>query len=624
MIFCVHEPQYAAQDPSLGYNMEGAEFYLRHTVRLFECIGDQRGDMRKGSPRDYTAEIDCSQQPIQKSRIGEPHECYSLYRIRRTQENHCLLCKGLRRPDCGRRHTASAARGVAALGEAAPSSLARSDGSHPLQCLDLRHLEAVRPAIVDGPSGQDEGHHGGQEEERLSRCTYHCRPAAVQSVACVLRAAAAFARSAASAALSKPGRAAIGPYAEQDGLPADGKRRPVRQRAAASEEVLRRPDEEPAGSTGIGQRSATFESRFYGDVRVYAETADQKTALRSRPGAAPRAIDEHRRSRSHHGADMGIGSRRSTPLLLCSGCSQLLWLNGGVSILCGQTATGSNFQAAQRLAADGPDRSRQTGAALESAIGSTACSATGARPRQSCDLTSGAQVGGLPAGSGQERPALSGSHSASAAKSKAEEEQKDRSPGVGRFREKGQLVRDCWSFLRHADLSPDGHSQLVDIKGNPPKRIPLVTHRSDESGRVSLAGCSPAEPASVSPTYSAYQSSYVQSVSDPPAGPRVFRGCARGLRLPIHLTVCFEAGRFTLTQSSWTASARRCSRKWMSGHAAKALVLISDRGQPKAKTLCSLGEPTPPGQRESPFPLDHYLSWMSTKLSETFTKLCPR
>ena len=75
-------------------------------------------------------------------------------------------------------------------------------------------------------------------------------PAAVQSVASLLRAAAAFARSATSAALSKPGRAAVGAYAEQDGRSADGKRRSVRQRATASEEVLRRPDEEHAGSTG--------------------------------------------------------------------------------------------------------------------------------------------------------------------------------------------------------------------------------------------------------------------------------------------------------------------------------------------------------------------------------------
>jgi hypothetical protein len=34
MVFCVHEPQHAAQDPSLNYNIWCAKFYLRHTVRL--------------------------------------------------------------------------------------------------------------------------------------------------------------------------------------------------------------------------------------------------------------------------------------------------------------------------------------------------------------------------------------------------------------------------------------------------------------------------------------------------------------------------------------------------------------------------------------------------------------
>ena len=150
-------------------------------------------------------------------------------------------------------------------------------------------------------------------------------------------------------------------------------------------------------------------------------------------------------------------------------------------------------------------------------------------------------------------------------------------------------------------------------KGNPPKRIPLVTHRSDESGRVSLAGCSPAEPASVSSTLSGYQSFYVQSVSDPPAGPRVFVAVHGGFGSQYTSPSVSRPAGLPLTQSSWTASARRCSRKWMSGHAAKALVLLSDRGQPKTKNLCSLGEPTPPGQRESPFPLDHYLSWMTIK-----------
>jgi hypothetical protein len=44
--------------------------------------------MKKGSPRDYDAETGCFEQLAQKSQLGEPHECYPLYRIGRTQENH--------------------------------------------------------------------------------------------------------------------------------------------------------------------------------------------------------------------------------------------------------------------------------------------------------------------------------------------------------------------------------------------------------------------------------------------------------------------------------------------------------------------------------------------------------
>jgi hypothetical protein len=51
-------------------------------------------------------------------------------------------------------------------------------------------------------------------------------------------------------------------------------------------------------------------------------------------------------------------------------------------------------------------------------------------------------------------------------------------------------------------------------------------------------------------------------------------------RVPIHPIVCFEAGWFTLTQSSWTGLPR--SRKWMSGHAATALATrkIEDSSEP--------------------------------------------
>jgi hypothetical protein len=61
-------------------------------------------ESKKGSPRDYTAGIDCWKQPTQKSRLGEPHECYPLYRIGRTQENHQLLHEDSSGPDCERGH----------------------------------------------------------------------------------------------------------------------------------------------------------------------------------------------------------------------------------------------------------------------------------------------------------------------------------------------------------------------------------------------------------------------------------------------------------------------------------------------------------------------------------------
>ena len=103
---------------------------------------------------------------------------------------------------------------------------------------------------------------------------------------------------------------------------------------------------------------------------------------------------------------------------------------------------------------------------------------------------------------------------------------------------------------------------------------------------------------------------WVRSVSGPPAGPHVFVDCARELTLPIHPIVCFEVGWFTLTQSSWTKLHR--SRKWMSGHAATALVTrrIEDSSEPYPANR--LGKAIPPSQGESPFSLDGYLSWMST------------
>src|SRR5882757_4190113 len=318
--------------------------------------------MRKGSPQDYTAEIGCYEQSTQKSRLGEPHECYPLYRIGRTQENHQLLHKDRRRPDCAGRHARSRTYGAAALGERPAATLAWSHGSHAVQRLDLRHPEALRPAALYGPPGQDEGHHRREEEKRSHRCTHDCRLGALRPVAQVLCATARVTRSATFTTLPQYGGATIGAHAEQDGGSADGERDRIQQGETAREEVLRRPHQELAGSTGVGQRPAAHESRGYGNVRVYAETAHPKTA----------------------------------------------------------------FRAAQCLAADHADRSRQAGAALESAAGGALCSAAQARPPQSRYFASGAKTCGLSVGCRQERSALSVTYSAHATDHGQDQKEKGR------------------------------------------------------------------------------------------------------------------------------------------------------------------------------------------------------
>ena len=80
------------------------------------------------------------------------------------------------------------------------------------------------------------------------------------------------------------------------------------------------------------------------------------------------------------------------------------------------------------------------------------------------------------------------------------------------------------------------------------------------------------------------------------------------------LTVCIEAGRSTLTHTSWTGL-MPVSRKWMSGQAA-ALAATQDR-TPFANLFDPhpLPDPTLPSVRRPPSPLDFYLSWMSPGFS---------
>ncbi len=95
---------------------------------------------------------------------------------------------------------------------------------------------------------------------------------------------------------------------------------------------------------------------------------------------------------------------------------------------------------------------------------------------------------------------------------------------------------------------------------------------------------------------------------DPPAVPRQPGDWAKELQLSMPPSVYIEAGRSTLTHTSWTGNG---SRKWMSGQAA-AMAAKKDRRQFGNRIEhSSLWDPILRSAGRPPSPLDFYLSWMS-------------
>src|SRR5712671_4679134 len=382
--------------------------------RLYECISE----MKKGSPSGYDAETGTASAGSESS-PGEPHEYPSLYRIRRSQENHQFLRQDRGGRDRGRRQPAGATRRVAAMGLGAVATLAGSDGSDPVQRLDLRHIEALRRAVGDGASRQNESHQRGQEEERHHRCPHHRRPGALQPAAGLLCGSAADPRTAAPAALSQPGSERSGAHEEQDGRIADGKRRPLCEGEAAPQEILRQSAGRTRRGAAIGDRSAAPESRRAGNVREHTEAAGPRVARRSRTDAARRALDDDSRRRGNHRSDLGAGGRRSATLPLQLRCHELLWAHRRAEIFGGQAATRTHLQTAQPLAANHADRSRQAGPAMESATGRAACPRTGTWTPQPRHARGGPQTRGLSAGRRQKWAALPGARSCGGANTKS-------------------------------------------------------------------------------------------------------------------------------------------------------------------------------------------------------------
>src|SRR6516225_2040207 len=361
--------------------------------------------MKKGSPEGYNAETGLG-QPAQKPHTGEPHERQPLYRIRCAQEKHQLLRQDGRRPDCRRRQTASDPRCAAAVGRETSGTMAWRHGSDLVQRLDLRHLETICGGVADGTPSDDESHRCLQEEERQDRRPQGSRPGALQSAAGMLRSAGRDAGAAATAALPECGGSASGADEEQDERVADGGGCRVQQAAITWEKIFHGVDGQSGRSTGVGEGSDASEPGRAGDVRGDAAPIAQPAAKGTTLGRAGSGAREYSRGGRGDGPDLGAGNLRSAAVPVNRGCRELLWADLGVGLFRRQAVPETHLQAAQWTLADGADRGRQTGAAMESPIGSGARAGTGAGKPQPGHLGGGAQAGRLFTGDRQIRPTL--------------------------------------------------------------------------------------------------------------------------------------------------------------------------------------------------------------------------
>src|SRR5215831_9845018 len=267
-----------------------------------ECI---RTEMKKGSPEGYNAENGYS-QPARKPQTGEPYERQPLYRIRCTQEKYQLLREGRRRDHCGRRHAASDAPGATGVGREAAGAVARRDGSHAVQRMDLRYVETLRWRVANGTSGDDEGDRRIQEEERPAGRAENRGPGALQSVASMLRGAEGNPRAAADAALPQPNGSAGGAHEEQNERAAHGGGSRVQQTASAREGILPRIAGHHRRSAGIGERSVASESRSAGDVSDHAAAIAGRAAETAATDQARDGAEEHSRSGRSDGSTWAL------------------------------------------------------------------------------------------------------------------------------------------------------------------------------------------------------------------------------------------------------------------------------------------------------------------------------
>src|ERR1019366_8852168 len=425
------------------------------------------------------------------------------------------------------------------------------------------------------------------------------RPGALQLTAGVLRGAGGDPRAAADAALPQPGGSASDAHEEQGERVVNGGGRGVQQAATAREAILHGTAGHFGRSAGVGERSAAAEPRRAGDFRDDAGAAGGTAAKRAVAGPASAAAEEHTGRGASDVADLDSGGRRSAAVLFGGARGELLRVDFGAGLFGRQATTGTDLETAQRTFANGADRGGETGAAVESAIGSGTRAGGGAGESQPGHSGGGAEAGGVSVGGGQIRPAVPAPHPLGGRNG-------GRESGV---RKSSKLTsgKGCFPTRAARRDAADARTVLA-VKGSL-RRAKIgraldccgpFWRRNSRDGRLrrenNHRGCAPQR----------------RFVSDPPAVPRVSGTVPRRVSLPMCPKACFWAGRFTQTQSSWTAPC--CSRKWMSGHANVLAQSLTDRKKQIVVQLVGSTtalQDTLPSAGKVLFSLDKSLSWRS-------------
>src|SRR5215467_3000335 len=207
-------------------------------------------------------------------------------------------------------------------------------------------------------------------------------------------------RTATHATLSQLAGSADGADENQDQHPADGSGNQLQQAEAPQGRLFARTI---GHQPGHRRKSALPASSVPGDggaPKQNGKCSDPFPAARSITGRTCGAPDEYSSDRADHGADLGLGNRRATAILVDQEGHQLLRvMRRGEEFGANRTAHAA-VQTAQQAFTDDVDRGGQDGPALQPDTGIALRPGNATRQRQPRNPGRRTEVGGLSDGGG--------------------------------------------------------------------------------------------------------------------------------------------------------------------------------------------------------------------------------